>query len=62
MKAVTSNTRKEKRYHGEESRRLTNAEQAKHDERMAQMKAGTYDFSNCLVDAPKVVCAFVVED
>lgn len=54
MKLVYSSKTKRapRRWYGEEAELLTNAEQAAHNERMAQMEAGTYDFSNTLVAAP----------
>ena len=44
-----------RRYYGEEAQKLTNREQLAHNSRMAQMRAGTYDFSDTLVGAPKVI-------
>lgn len=41
-----------RRHYAEEAQRLTNAEESAHRERMAQMAAGTYDFSTTLVEPP----------
>ena len=59
MKLVhSSKTRRPaRRWYGEEAELLTDAEQAAHDARMAQCAAGTYDFSNTLVEAPANVRA-----
>ncbi len=57
MKLVTTKAIKPKRYHGEEAKRLTDAEQAIVDQRNAQIAAGTFDWDSVLVDPPKQILA-----
>ena len=54
MKLVHSSKTKRapRRWYGEEAELLTDAEQAAHNARMAQMEAGTYDWSGTLQPAP----------
>ena len=49
-----------RRYYGEEAQKLTNREQLAHNTRMAQMRAGTYDFSDTLVPPPATIKAKVL--
>ena len=49
-----------RRHYGEEAQKLTNREQLAHNTRTAQMRAGTYDFSDTLVEAPRAVNAEVL--
>ena len=48
-------------FYDEESELLTDEEMAIHKARLFAMRNGTYDIKSCLVEAPEVVRAFVIE-
>ncbi len=60
MNAKIIRVSRKRKYYGEEAEQLTPAEWAAHKERLAQMEAGTYDFSSILVEAPRTVIAKVL--